>query len=256
MSATAPRGQYPPVTPETARVVIVAAHNEVERIGATLDALTRALPAARLMVADDASRDGTQERAMAHGAWVVTRRRPHGKGANVSATAEAAISEFAGDATVLLCDGDLGASAAELVPLTGAVERGECDLAIAKFADARVPERATRFRKGGGFGLAVGYARRVVEDLAGTQVETPLSGQRAMRLSTLRELVPFADGWGLEVGMTIDALRGGLRVRELELPLSHRDTGRTPAGFLHRGRQLRDIRRAARARRQIASRPR
>ena len=76
----------------------------------------------------------------------------------------------------------------------------------------------------------------------------PLSGQRAMRLSTLRRLLPFADGWGMETGMTIDAVRAGDRVGEIEVPLEHRATGRTPAGFLHRASQLRDIRRAARAR--------
>jgi len=46
------------VTPEPPRVVIVAAQNEAERIGAALDALAEALPGARLMVADDASTDG------------------------------------------------------------------------------------------------------------------------------------------------------------------------------------------------------
>jgi hypothetical protein len=45
----------------------------------------------------------------------------------------------------------------------------------------------------------------------------------------------------MEVGMTIDAVRAGLRVVELDLDLSHRATGRTLAGFLHRGRQLRDM---------------
>jgi glucosyl-3-phosphoglycerate synthase len=227
------------VTPEPARVVIVAAQNEVERIGATLDALSAALPGARLMVADDASSDGTQTEAMRHGAWLISRRRPHGKGGNVSAAAEAAAGEFDDDATALLCDADLGASACELVPLVEAVEGGSCDLAVARFA---APE-------GGGFGFTLGYARNAVERLAGARPEAPLSGQRAMRITTLRELLPFADGWGLETGMTIDALRSGLRLEEIELPLSHRATGRTPAGFLHRARQLRDIRRAARARR-------
>jgi hypothetical protein len=69
-----------------------------------------------------------------------------------------------------------------------------------------------------------------------------------MRISTLRRLLPFAAGWGLEVGMTIDAARAGYRIEEIELPLGHRATGRTPAGFLHRARQLLDIRRAARER--------
>ena len=38
--------------------------------------------------------------------------------------------------------------------------------------------------------------------------------------------------------MTIDAVRAGLTVEEVELPLSHRPTGRDARGFLHRGRQL------------------
>jgi hypothetical protein len=40
--------------------------------------------------------------------------------------------------------------------------------------------------------------------------------------------------------MTVDAVRAGLEVSEFELPLRHRATGRDAAGFLHRGRQLRD----------------
>ena len=38
--------------------------------------------------------------------------------------------------------------------------------------------------------------------------------------------------------MTVDAVRAGLRLEEIELDLEHRATGRDPAGFLHRGRQL------------------
>ncbi len=226
------------MTPEPPRVVIVAAQNEAERIGAALDALTAAFPGTRLMVADDASTDGTQQEAMRHGAWLISRRRPHGKGGNVTAAAEAAVGEFPDEATVLLCDADLGASAVELIALVEAVEAGRCDLAVAQFA---APE-------GGGFGLTLGYARRAVERLAARRLGSPLSGQRAMRISTLGELIPFAGGWGLETGMTIDALRAGYRLEEIELPLTHRTTGRTPAGFLHRARQLRDIRRAARSR--------
>jgi glycosyltransferase involved in cell wall biosynthesis len=221
------------------RVVIVAAQNEADGVAVTLAALAHSLPGARLMLADDASTDGTREEARRHGAWVVSRGRPHGKGGNVGAAAEAAIGEFGGAATVLLCDADLGRSAVELVALVDSVERGECDLAVAGF----------RQREGGGFGLTVGYARRAVRRLAGAQIDAPLSGQRAMRVSTLRSLLPFADGWGLELGMTIDAVRAGYRIREIELPLTHRATGLTPAGFLHRARQFRDIRRAARDRR-------
>jgi glucosyl-3-phosphoglycerate synthase len=226
------------VTPEPARVVIVAAQNEASLIGAALDALAGALPGARLMVADDASSDGTQQEALRHGAWLVSRRRPHGKGGNVTAAAEAAIGEYGDLDAVLICDADLGETAGELVTLVRAVETGRCDLAIGGFAQPRT----------GGFGITLRYARRAVERLSGARLEAPLSGQRAMRVSTLRQLIPFAAGWGLEVGMTIDAIRSGLRVEEVPLPLRHRATGRTPAGFLHRAGQLRDIRHAVRAR--------
>ncbi len=224
---------------EPARVAIVAARNEADRIGPALDGLRSALPGARLIVADDASRDETQGLAMRHGAWAISRGRPHGKGGNVGAAAVAAIGEFDEDATVLLCDGDLGNATGELRPLVDAVEGERCDLAIASFAK----------REGGGFGFVLGYARSRIRRLTGADLAAPLSGQRAMRISTLRSLLPFADGWGLEAGMTIDALRLGRRIAEIELPLTHRPTGRTPAGFLHRAAQLRDVRRAVRARR-------
>jgi glycosyltransferase involved in cell wall biosynthesis len=220
------------------RVVIVAARNEAARIGSTLEALSDALPGARLMVADDASTDETAQIAMGKGAWVVRRGRPHGKGANVTAAAQAAVGEFDDEATVLLCDADLGESAARLQALVDAVEMGHCDLAVGAFADPR----------GGGFGIALGYARQAVARACGARPAAPLSGQRAMRLRTLRELLPFAGGWGMEAGMTIDAVRAGYRISEIELPLEHRATGRTPADFLHRARQLRDMRRAARSR--------
>jgi hypothetical protein len=40
--------------------------------------------------------------------------------------------------------------------------------------------------------------------------------------------------------MTVDALRAGLTVEEIELDLEHRPTGRNVEGFAHRGRQLLD----------------
>lgn len=211
--------------------VIVAARNEADRIGETLTALRAALPEAVLWVADDASTDGTAEVAMAAGAQVVSRGRPHGKGANVSAAAEAALSAGPAPGLVLLCDGDLGASAAELAQLVATVERGECDLAVAAFSR----------RVGGGFGLALGFARWAIRRRCGLETGAPISGQRAMRTAVLRATLPFARGYGMEIGMTIDAVRAGYRLREYELDLSHRAGGRSLAGFLHRARQLADF---------------
>jgi glycosyltransferase involved in cell wall biosynthesis len=224
--------------PEPAIAVIVAARNEADRIGETLTALRGALPEAALWVADDASTDGTAEAAMAAGAQVVSRGRPHGKGANVGAAAEAVLSASPEPELVLLCDGDLGASAAGLAPLLDAVERNECDLAVAAFSR----------RVGGGFGVALGFARWAIRRRCGLETNAPISGQRALRVEVLRAVLPFARGYGMEVGMTIDAVRAGYRLHEYELDLSHRATGRSFAGFAHRARQLADFARAYAAR--------
>jgi glycosyltransferase involved in cell wall biosynthesis len=210
--------------------VIVAARNEADRIGATLEALRGAFPDANLWVADDASDDGTGEEALRGGARLTSRRRPHGKGANVTAAAEALLSADE-PRVVLLCDGDLGESAARLVPLVSAVADGEADLAIAGFAR----------RVGGGFGIALSFSRWATRRLGGIELRAPISGQRAVRGNVLRRLLPFAPGYGMETAMNIDAARAGLRVVELELDLEHRPTGKTVSGFAHRGRQLVDF---------------
>jgi glycosyltransferase involved in cell wall biosynthesis len=216
---------------EGALAAIVAARNEADRIGETVRALREAFPGARVWVADDASGDGTAEAAMLAGAEVVRRGKPHGKGGNVSAAADAALSVEPPPRIVLLCDGDLGGSAARLAPLVEAVERGECDLAVAAFSR----------RIGGGFGVALGFAHWTIRRLCGLETAAPISGQRALRVEALRATLPFAKGYGMEIGMTVDAVRAGHRLREYELDLEHRATGRNFKGFLHRAGQIRDF---------------
>jgi glycosyltransferase involved in cell wall biosynthesis len=244
---------------------IVAAYNETDRIAATLAALAEAFPGARLWVADDGSSDGTGAIAEAAGATVVRSERVIGKGGAVTLAARQALEEIdreglsnsesddaprarAGhrpyeahhpeedsrperEPVVMLCDGDLGESAARLGPLVEAVHKGEVDLAVAAFSK----------RVGGGFGLAIGFAHWAIRRRSGLKLRAPISGQRALRAQTLAQVLPFAHGFGMEIGMTIDAARAGARVGEIDLDLSHRATGRTLGGFVHRGRQLVDF---------------
>lgn len=238
-------------------LVVVAAHNEADRIAATLAALARAFPGARVWVADDGSRDATAEIARRGGATVLRSERAIGKGGAVGLAARAALEHVgacAGAAPAslgagasanrdqpvfVLCDGDLADSAAELGPLAAAVAGGRADLAVAAF----------RTRVGGGLGLALGFARWTIRRRCGLRTLAPISGQRALSARTLLEVLPFARGYGMEIGMTIDAVRAGRRVIELELDLSHRASARTPRGFLHRARQLVDFARVYLARR-------
>jgi glycosyltransferase involved in cell wall biosynthesis len=184
-------------------------------------------------VADDGSRDATAHVALQAGVELVRAYPPRGKGGAATLAAERVMASALepDQPIVVLCDGDLGESAERLHPLAAVVDRGEADLAVAAFAR----------REGGGFGLALGYAHRVIQRLAGLDLQAPISGQRALRGDVLPVVVPFAHGFGMEIGMTVDAARAGYRVVEVELDLGHRATGRTIKGFLHRGRQLRDF---------------
>jgi hypothetical protein len=112
-----------------------------------------------------------------------------------------------------------------------AVRAGEGDLVVASFAK----------RVGGGFGFALNFARWAIEKRCGLRLEAPISGQRAMRGDVLPVVVPFAHAFGMEIGMTVDAARAGYRVKEVEIDLAHRATGKTLKGFLHRFRQLGDF---------------
>ncbi len=203
---------------EPGLTVLVAARDEEERIGRTVAALREAFPEADVVVADDGSRDRTAAFASEAGARVVSLPR-RGKGQALT-LAERECRE----GPLLLCDADL---AGDLRPLV----ETDADLVVARFSR----------RAGGGIGLAKGVSRTLIELRGGRRVVEPLSGQRALSARARTELFPLAAGFGVETRMTIDALRAGLDVRELELDLEHRATGRDRAGFLHRGRQLRDL---------------
>jgi glycosyltransferase involved in cell wall biosynthesis len=209
-------------------VVIITARDEAPTIVATLAALRVAFPLAQLVLGDDGSRDATVELARERAVEVVGDGRRRGKGGAASAAARRALALGGESAVYVLCDGDLGASASLLRQLRDAVVRGDGDLAIASF------ER----RSGGGFGIALGFARWLVRRCCQVELVAPISGQRALRGTTLARALPFARGYGIELAMTIDTLRDGGTVVEIPLDLEHRATRRNLAGFSHRARQL------------------
>jgi hypothetical protein len=199
------------------RAVLLAARDEEEAIGESVQALREAFPGAEVIVADDGSRDRTAVEAERAGARVVRLPR-RGKGQAL------ALGEGeAPDGPLLLCDADVRG---DLRPLAST----DADLVVAAFAE----------RQGGGFGLAKRAGRALVRVLSGFEPVEPLSGQRWLSAETRERCFPPAAGFGCEVRMTIDAVRSGLRVAEVELPLTHRATGRDVGGFAHRGRQLLD----------------
>jgi UDP-N-acetylmuramyl pentapeptide phosphotransferase/UDP-N-acetylglucosamine-1-phosphate transferase len=206
--------------------VIIPAYQAASSVGETVRA-ARSIPGvSEVIVVDDGSRDGTGDAARRAGAdEVISLDRNRGKGAALCAGVSSAHHDL-----LLFLDADLGESAAQAGPLLAAV--GD----RVRMAVAALPRPTSR----AGLGLARGLAHAAIRLLAGLRVAAPLSGQRAIPTFIVKH-VGVAPRFGVEVGLTVEAAHLGLPVIEVPVPLEHRHTGRSAAGFLHRGKQFADV---------------
>jgi glycosyltransferase involved in cell wall biosynthesis len=225
--------------------VVIPARNEADRIQATVRAAARLDGVDLVVVVDDGSTDGTGAVARRAGAAVMRHARNRGKSAAMETGAEAVRlldQREHRDAPrhLLFLDADLADTAAMAGPLMEPVVAGNADMTIAVFA-ATV--------KLGGHGLVVGLSGAGIRRATGWQPTQPLNGQRCLTRAAFEAARPLAPGWGAETGLTIDLLRKGLRVTEVEVELAHRATGTGLRAQLHRAHQLADVARAVAARR-------
>ncbi len=211
-------------------VAVIPVHDGEGRVGATVTAAAALPGVERVVVVDDASTDASAEAARGAGADVVRLDVNRGKAGAV----RAGLDRCADADVVLLLDADLGATAAGAAPLLGPVLADEADMTIGV-----LPGAGTK----GGFGLVKRLSAGGIRRACGFEAVAPLSGQRALRRSVVDALGP-CERFGLEVALTIDAVRAGARVVEVDVDIDHAHTGRRLAGFRHRGRQGRDIARA------------
>jgi glycosyltransferase involved in cell wall biosynthesis len=220
--------------------VVIPARDESDRIQATVKAAV-VLPGVDLvLVVDDGSRDGTAALAEGAGAAVVRHPRPRGKGGAIQTGGEAVrlLDSQQGRTTprhLLFLDADLGATAEHAGPLAEPVRRGEADMTIAVF---------TGTVKLGGHGFVVGLSGAGIERATGWRPRQPLNGQRCLTRAAFEAAQPIAAGWGAETALTIDLMRKGMRVTEVEVPLAHRATGTDWRAQWHRARQFADVGRA------------
>ena len=219
-------------------VAIIPAKDEAARIAATIGAVRRIAGVAAVIVVDDGSRDGTARIAAAGGVEVVRHARNRGKAKALMSgldrmVALQRVGRVGSGAAALFVDADLEDSAEAVGVLVEPVAAGEADLTIATLPRQR--------SAGGGRGLVVGLARRGIEELTGWSPVQPLSGMRCLSPAAVAAAIPFARGWGVEVGMTIDVLDAGLVVREVPCDLHHRVTGTDWRAQLHRAAQYRDV---------------
>ncbi len=221
-------------------VVVVPAKNEAELLPLTLLGLRQVRGVQSVVVVDDGSHDTTAQIAADLGAHVIRRTASRGKAAALTAGVEYAGAFRDSSAGILLLDADVGPSVKGLGPVLEPLLDGTLDLVIAKYI-AR--------GSAGGSGRVVRAARNAIKRQSGWSPEVPLSGIRALSWTAWDSVLPLAPGWGVEVGMTLDALAARLRVGEVDTPLTHRATGSDWHAQMHRARQYRDVQRAVLTRR-------
>jgi len=215
---------------------LLPAFNEAERIGVTLAALRARPEIGAIVVADDGSTDDTADRAREAGATLVLTRKNGGKGAALAA-AYAAARDLAD--VFLLLDADLGASAGEAVKLLPPLKCGQADMTVGLLPPD--PDFAAS-GKSGGRGFVVRLARWGIRRSTGLTFAQPLSGQRAVRRAVLEALDgTFAPGFGVEVDLTVRAVRAGFQVLEVPTGFRHKVTGGDWAALRHRARQFHDV---------------
>lgn len=207
--------------------IIIPAWNEETLLPATLSALYK--PEVRrlwdeLLVIDDGSSDRTFFQAQRYADEVIRHGRNLGKGASLDNGWRQAKGEI-----LVFLDADLGETAERVGDLLHPVTHDGYDMSIARLPAAR--------RKGG-FGLVRGLAGQGIYLLSGYRTHAPLSGQRALRREVLERIGGLSRGFGIEVGLTIDAARSGFAICEIAVAFRHRETGRDWSGFLHRGKQF------------------
>jgi glycosyltransferase involved in cell wall biosynthesis len=228
------------MSPSGDTAVVIPAREESDRIGGTVRAAV-GLPGVDLvLVVDDGSQDQTRALAERAGAAVVSHPRPRGKGAAMETGAEAVrlLDHREGRAAprhLLFLDADLGDTAQHAGPLAEPVRRGEADMTVAVFSSTL---------KLGGHGFVVKLSGAGIERATGWRPAQPLNGQRCLTRAAFDAGRPIAGGFGAETALTIDLLRRGMRVTEVEVPLAHRATGTDWRAQLHRARQFADVGRA------------
>lgn len=186
--------------PERCVSVVIPALNEAARIASVVRHARDDPATAEVIVIDDSSIDDTARLATAAGARVV-RSSMLGKGASMADGVREARHEF-----IVFLDGDLAGLRPGLVGnLAAPLAEGRADFVKARFgrSGGRVTELTAR-----------PMLRVFFPELA--TLAQPLGGLIAARralLATLR----FEDGYGVDIGLLIDAARAGARVAEVDI---------------------------------------
>lgn len=208
-------------------VAIIPAYNEEDRIKETIEDLKKVDLIDNIVVIDDGSTDSTSSIVENMGINLIKLNKNRGKGFAIKEAVKKVDYDY-----LVLADGDLGKTSNEIEKLIYPVLNNEADVAIAKFP---------RPLKKGGFGFVKRLAKRGVYIHTGKKIDTTLSGQRVYKREVIEKINYIPDRFGVEIAMTVATLREGYSIKEVDVNMRHRETGRDFKDFIHRGKQFFDI---------------
>jgi hypothetical protein len=204
-------------------VIVIAALNEADNIGAVLDEVPHQiadLPVS-LLVIDDGSTDGTTEVAQRHGALVCTLKVNRGHG--VALRLGYRIAREGGARYIGTLDGDGQWDPADLPAMVALLESGQADFVLGSRQLGQT-ENTDAFRN-----LGVKFFARVISQLTGSRITDTSSGLRLMQAGltgTVTQTQPQYQTSELLIG----ALLQGYRVAEVPTVMRQRLSGESRKG--------------------------
>jgi dolichol-phosphate mannosyltransferase len=219
----------PGTTPGAGVWIVLPTYDEADNVGPISAAILAALPAARLLVVDDDSPDGTGRLAdelAAADPRVQVLHRPVKQGLGRAYLDGFAVALDGGATTIVQMDADFSHDPAALPGIIAPVVEGAVDLVI-----------GSRYTPGGGV-VDWGLARRLVSRGGSLFARTVLGlaphdltgGFKAWRATTLAA-VSFdgvhAGGYVFQIEMTFRASRAGARIHESPITFRDRRVGQS-----------------------------
>jgi len=204
-------------------VVVIAAYNEADNIGAVLDEVPQQIAdvPVSLLVIDDGSTDATTQVAERHGALVCTLSVNRGHG--VALRLGYRIARDGGAEYIATLDGDGQWDPADLPAMVRVMQSGEADFVLGSRQLGQT-ENTDAFRN-----LGVRFFAKVISALTRTHITDTSSGLRLMRAEltgTVTQTQPQYQTSELLIG----ALLQGYRVAEVPTIMRQRMSGESKKG--------------------------
>ena len=212
-------------------ICVVPVYNEADLIKSTIKGLKDVELIDEIIIVNDGSNDNTLDTIMTLGVRIINLDKNHGKGYAMKMAINHLEYSYIG-----FIDGDLGHTSKEMEQLILPVINGNADVSIAKF-----PDRDSMTDSKGGIGLVKLISKMGLYFFTKNKMDSILSGQRVYKKEVVEKMEYIPDRFGIEVAMTIQAINNNFSIIEVPVIMEHRYSQRNLKGFIHRGKQFKDI---------------